>query len=100
MTAHICNVVTMENTKLAVTFRSVDGNRQKKYIFGKLLVRTFKLNTKFETLPTSARFITIKLYQKYDIIVTSYEFIRIEFSQQLFTISHATNVPNFRLLVL
>ena len=52
----------------------------KQYIFGKLLESTFKFNTKFENLLTSARFIGKELYEEYDVIVTSLELVRIHTS--------------------
>ena len=52
----------------------------KLYILGKLLVRAFDFDSKFENLLTSARFIAKELYKEYDIIVTSYEFVRFQTS--------------------
>ena len=57
--ANIKNVITMENRELVVTFCSVSGNQQTVH-FGKLLVSTFILNTKFIYLLTSLRFYSNK----------------------------------------
>ena len=50
----------------------------KSNIFGKLLVRAFDFDSKFENLQTSARFIAKGYVQKYDVIVTSHKFVRIQ----------------------
>ena len=70
------------------------------YIFWRLLVRAFDFDSKFENLPTSARFISKELYKEYDVIVTSHEFAKIQIYQYTFIISHTPNLPNSSLLLL
>ena len=52
----------------------------RRYIFGKLLVRAFDFDSKFGNLLTSARFLAKEMFKEFDVIVTSHQFFRIQTS--------------------